>query len=112
MYESVSSISESSQLYLFNCSYPLDLANYIKDNGGEKKILADQAVKQYLENLKVTMLIQKLEETDLNTLEKSQNFVTFVKNAARAIKTQNLSFEDSIKAIKEREFRIVAKVKQ
>ena len=66
MYESVSSISESSQLYMFSCYYPLDLANYIKDNGGEKKILADQAVKQYLENLKVTMLIQKLEETDLN----------------------------------------------
>ena len=111
MYESIETISES-QISLFRNYYPVDLANYIKNNGGEQKILADYAVKNYLENLKVTMLIQKLEETDLSKLEKSQNFVTFVKNAARAIKTQNQSFEDSIKAIKEREFRIVAKIKQ
>ena len=45
--------SDSQELKI----YPLDLAKFISENGGEKKFLANRAIKQYLDNLKVTMFI-------------------------------------------------------
>ena len=37
--------------------YPLDIVNYMKENGGEKKILADVLLENHLRDLKICMFI-------------------------------------------------------
>ena len=60
MYQSVYQVSETD--YDDFNSYPNDIAKHINNSGGERKVLAEIKLSQYLDQLKTPLLIQRIEE--------------------------------------------------
>ena len=101
MYKSVTPIPEcDSQEFK---SYPAELAAYISQNGGARKILTEQAVKRHLDELKVIMFIQKLEEDGASAIEKNQELSSLLKSASRSDYSnadRSISLEEAIRLVK------------
>ena len=89
--------------------YPQDLANHFNKHGGEKKLFAELAIQQYLNNLKVPMLIHKIEEA-------SDSLDTTLAELIRSVTNTTGhgvdSLPEAIKIIKERRFRAVTQIKK
>ena len=67
MYMDVSGMNEGNRI--ISEFFPVELALYIEENGGRHKVLADYGMKLYLDDMKVIMFIQKLEELELSVIE-------------------------------------------
>ena len=55
-------------------------------NGGEDKIIADLTIRDYLQDLKVNMFIQKLEKLGVQEIEKNAPMTQLTKYLARQAK--------------------------
>ena len=80
MYKSVTAIIESD--YDDFNAYPQDVATFINQNGGEKKVLIDLMVKRYLNELKIPMLIQKLDEAG-DQIDKNHELLDLIKSVTK-----------------------------
>ena len=78
-------------------------------------IKAEQALKQYLDELKVIMFIQKLEEEGISSIEKNKTLSQLLKFMTRAFLNSGNSknsLEDAIKLVTERDSRVLDKIRQ
>ena len=110
MYKSVTAITESD--YDDFNAYPQDVATFINQNGGEKKVLIDRMVQRYLNELKIPMLIQKLDEAG-DQIDKNHELLDLIKSVSKksnSIRQEDL--QEAVKAIRLRRFRVVAEIKK
>lgn len=96
----------SSEEPLSKTNLPQDIADYINQNGGPVKVLVDGKIEKHLNDIKISMLINKIDSK--GTIDQNSDLAKMLRTVTRSTAQRETDLEEAISIVRKRSFRAVA----